>query len=483
MILSDLSIHRLFNPEPNARRDLLEGLDLSGFLKFSTARRGVDGPFSGPAVENLNSSEAFFQDAVRSIRRKALVIPNPFGGADIATRDVLVSPSDPWKSVPVFAFRFAHTETFYFLKRGHAWCHDLGLFFPSRRMLVSFQQEERHIARDCIDIQYAFQFFSDHRDEVFSSLLRTNPSTTPCMIVNSDHFAHHIWNELSVIDGLIAEGVHKEVLLLVNRRPLASLSELFPEIPKNLIVDMAGPLDEPFLFAMQQSLFVAPTGRRFIPRRLTDRILDCARARFPEEGSRAAAFRANHELVLWITVRVDARTATNLIEALAASISALLGQYPRMGVVFDGFTLPSSETLGWNQNLTDREIRTVSEIVSLVGTPFDHTVLSGKYTMEAFVWAQTADYYICPYGTAQHKISWINPVPGLVHVGENKRSVAAFDAAYHALQRGATPSFFYGTVTRTDSVANERRKDLFSYDLDVDAFAARVEAEVLGLVG
>jgi hypothetical protein len=56
------------------RRDLLEGLDLSWFSKSSIARRSSDGSSAEPLLE------AFFQDAVRSIRRKALIVPNRSGG-------------------------------------------------------------------------------------------------------------------------------------------------------------------------------------------------------------------------------------------------------------------------------------------------------------------------------------------------------------------------------------------------------------------
>jgi hypothetical protein len=474
----DISVHRLFDDDPNVPRSLLQGLNLSRFSEFDTARRGRDGPFSGIAAEKLNSCEAFFRDALRAIREKALIIPDPCGDGEVASTDVLVSPSDPWRSVPVFAFRFSHVETFYFVKRGHTWCTDIGLFFPTRRLLVSFQRDAKRIKQDLADLRQVFRFIGAHRDESSFKVVPGDPLAPPCVIVNSGHFAHHIWHELSAVEGLIAEGLHNDVLLLVNRRPLADLADLFPEIPKTSIVDMAGSEDEPFLYAMRNSLFVAPVGRRFIPRRVIERILDHGRAQFPDEYARATGFRDRHELVLWVTIRVDARTATNLVSALAASISALLRHYPGMGVVFDGFTRPSNGTFDISESLTDREERAVVEILSLVARPFDHVALSRKSTIQAFLWAEIADFYVCPYGTAQHKIAWINPVPGIVHAGENKRPVAAVDGAYHALQRGHLPAFFFGTVSRNDSVATDPRSDLLSYDLDVEAFAAFVEAAV-----
>ena len=295
-----LEVVRLFNDDRSRRPDAGQ-LDLSGFLRFLAAGRGTEGPFRGAAAEKLNHAEAFHQDAIRAIRQKALVIPDPFGGAELATRDVLVSPGEPWPSVPLFAYRFEAHETFYFLKRGLSWCMNLGLFFPARSLLVTFQHEDIRIAQDRVDLEHAFRFFARHRDEAGFRVLPAAPSNRSCVIVNSDHFAHHLWNELSVVEGIVAEGLHHDVLLLVSQSPLAHLSELFPEIPRELIVDVGTAVDAPHRYAMQRALFVAPTGRRFIPKRLPERILDCARTAFPEEAGRAAAFRENHDPIVWVT--------------------------------------------------------------------------------------------------------------------------------------------------------------------------------------
>jgi hypothetical protein len=470
----DFSVYRLFQAGQNATD--ISGLDLSEFQRFYARRRAAEGPFRGAAAEKLNEAEAFYHDAIGSIRRKALVVPSPFGRAELSTADVLVSPGEPWPSVPLFAYRFSTQETFYFLKRGLSWCMDLGLFFPARRLLVSFQQEERRLVQDRVDVRHALRFFAEHRDD------RRDPaSISPkpaSVIVNSDHFAHHLWNELSVVEGIVAEGLHHDVLMLVSQAPLASLSELFPEIPRERIVDVGTSVDAAHLYAMRRGLFVAPTGRRFVPQELIDRILARARATFVDEARRAAAFRMGHDPVVWITVRVDARTAVNLVAAVARVVEILLQRFPRMGVVFDGFTRPSTATAEWCRNLIDDERRAVASITSRVGTPFDHATLCGKFTMEAFLWAEIADYYICPHGTAQHKVAWINPIPGTVHVGDNKRPMAAFDPAYHARNRGAVPAFCYGRVVRNDSRPSDRRLDLVSYELDVDAFATAVDAHI-----
>ncbi len=480
---SDLHVHRLFQPGPGDTGDLLRGLDLAGFHQFRPGLRGADGAFRGPAAQKINASEAFFQDAVSAIRHRAIVIPSPFGGGDIATTDALVSPATPWATVPLYCYRFSQSEPFFLLKRGLSWCTDLGLYFPERHLLISFQTDDTRVAQDCADLAHAFAFFADHADVLNAREPTGSSASTPCVIVNSGHFAHHIWNELSVIEGLVAEGLHGDVRILANHSPLGDLAALFPEIPSQLVLNINGSSEELLLYAMARSWLVAPAGRRHIPQRLVTRILAHAEATYPASAAAAATFRAQHDLILWVTLRVDARTATNLTDVVATTLATLLSQHPSTGVVFDGFTLADGDILGdWSRGLIKREQRALNEILARVGTPFDYRALSGRFTMEAFLWARAADYYICPYGTAQHKVAWFTSVPGVIHAGENKRAVESQDPATYARQDGRTPRFFYGNVTRADTIGNDFRSDLFSYELDRDAFAACVAADVESLL-
>ncbi len=272
--------------------------------------------------------------------------------------------------------------------------------------------------------------------------------------------------------------------MIVSEQPLGDIATLFPEIPRAHIVRTGGASSATLLHAMTTGHFVAPTGRRFIPQALVDRVLAAAAATFPETLRDVAAFRAAHRIVLWITVRVDARTATNLVPALARAISAVLSAHPKgVGVIFDGYTLSANELANdWNGRLVAHECAAIATIVARVQTPFDHVVLAGTHTMSAFLWTQAADYYVTPYGTAQHKVAWMQPIPGVVHAGENKRAVALQDPAVYARQSGPPPRFVYGHVSRHDAIRGDARQDLFSYDLDVDGFAAVVLADIASLL-
>lgn len=462
-----LHVYRLFDPRAE-RPALAEGLDLGGLEAFRPEWRSRM-PFHGTAAASINAGEAFFDDAVDFLRRRTLPLANPFGGSPLATDDIVACPATPWATVPLYVARFAAAEPVALVKRGLSWCTDVGLVFPRRRLLVSLQAEERRMAQDIADVTHLEQWFAGQGVEAFETA-SPGASRPPCLLVTSEHVAHHLWNELSVIDGIIAAGVHHDLHLLVNRAPIAAIPALFPELHAAQVETLSGPPDAPMRGARERGWSVVPAGRRHLASSMIERVLRVARASHADAAATAAAFRARHDVVLWLTLRLDARTATNLVEALGRLVTAVRSRYPRLGVIVDGFTLPAGADAGWNEAVIDRERRTLPALLDAFGNQ-PAVVVAGQATTEACVWAAVADYYVTPYGTAQHKVAWINPVPGLVHAGENKRAVAFTDAGLYARQAGAEPAFFFSPVTRRD-VAPDARQDLQSYTLDIDAFVA-----------
>jgi hypothetical protein len=472
---SGLQVYRVFHSDavvPSSAADM----DFTGFDCYRGEHRGAGG-FSGPAARLLNHGEAFFMDAVRCVREGFLQVSSPFGGGQLASSDVLAWPATPWDTVPLYAFRFVDREPFYFFKRGLSWCTDIGLLFPRRSLLVSFQEEERRVAQDITDVEHAMRAFGERHETVAACLLAPSEKQRTCVILNSHHFGHHVWNELSALEGLVAAGLSESITVLANREPVAPIADLFPEIPRTSVVGLDGPAEEPMRIAMTQGLLAAPVGRRHVPQELIRRILKYAAGALPQVVAHVEEFRARHDFVLWATLRLEARTAVNLLDVLAASIRSLRQRHASLGVIIDGFTVPANVPKGWNEELIAAEVRAVPALLAAIGTPVEHVVLPGRPTLEALLWSQAADYYICPHGTAQHKVGWFNPVKGIVHVGDNKRPQVASDPCYHVLQRGALPRFVYGTVTRRDGIG-DLRTDLLSYQLDPDAVVEALDADL-----
>lgn len=466
-----LHVYRVFEPN-HVPPDAAAGLDFSAFAAFRAEVREAR-PFDGAAAPRINRGEAFFRDAADCVRRRSFVVPNPCGPGLLSTTDVVVRPSLPWTTVPLYVYVFPAPEPFYVIKRGLSWCTDLGLVFPERRLFASFQPQDRWMAQDTADVESVLAWLAARDRSVAVSAAHSRPRHDgPWILLTSEHFAHHLWNELSVVEGLVSEGLHAGVGLLVNRQPVAPLIDLFPELAPTQIQVIDGPPDAPMEAARRRGLFVAPAGRRHLPGGLVDRLMRVARATHPEAVAESATWRARHRLILWVTIRLDVRTATNLVAALRHALAALCGRETSVGLIVDGFTRPDGVDADWNGEIIARERQAAAELVASAGVA-DHVVLIGRSTSEAFVWAAAADYYICPYGSAQHKVAWINPVPGLVHAGENKRPVASVEAGFHARQTGALPTFFFSAVTRRD-IAPDPRQDLWSYDLDIEAFTQAV---------
>lgn len=464
-----LQVYRLFSDD--ALPADAAGLDLHAFDDYRPDRREA-GPFHGPAAARLNAGEAFVADAVTAVRTGGLRIGNPFGAGTCTSHDLVSCPSTPWTSVPLYIARFSGQEPFALVKRGLSWCTEIGVVFPRRSLLVSFQVEDRRMAQDVADVEHAERWFAALGQSAFEARDRGASPTAAAIPLTSGHFAHHIWNELSVVQAVIDAGLHAHVRLLAAEQPIAPLATLFPEIPPSAIDVVNDGPDAAMRLALQQRSAVAPAGRRHVPASLVERVLRVARMMHPEAAAAAEAFRRRHPFVLWITVRMEARTATNLVTALGALVRAVAYARPGLGVVIDGFTTPFGADQYWNQAFIAAEREVLPELASLM-PGVDHVALIGQPTTEAFVWAGIVDYYVCPYGSAHHKVAWINPVPGVVHAGENKRAVSTTDAGFYVRQTGALPHFFFSPITRTDE-KRDLRTDLLSYDLDVPAFTSAV---------
>lgn len=462
-------VHRLFHdgaPPPEAA-----GLDLRAFDAYRPHRHEA-GAFTGPAAAPINAGEAFVADAVDAVRTGAMRIGNPFGVGSCTTNDLVACPSTPWTSVPLYVARFDGSEPFALVKRGLSWCTTLGVVFPRRSLFLSFQAEDRRMAQDVADIEHADQWFEALGEAAFEPARRPVAQPTLAITLTSGHFAHHLWNELSVVQAVVDAGLADRVRLLAAEQPIAPLATLFPEIPPAAVDVVAAGPEGAMRLALRRRYAVAPAGRRHVPQPLVDRVLRVARALHPEAVAAADTFRRRHPFVLWITVRMDARTATNLVDALGAMVRAVAAARPGLGVIVDGFTTPSGADPFWNHEFIAAEREILPAVAAQLGA-VEHVALIGRPTTEAFVWTTIADYYVCPYGSAHHKIAWLNPVPGLVHAGENKRAVSTTDAGFYVRKQGALPHFHFSAVTRMDA-KRDLRSDLLSYDLDVAAFTAAV---------
>jgi hypothetical protein len=108
-------------------------------------------------------------------------------------------------------------------------------------------------------------------------------------------------------------------------------------------------------------------------------------------------------------------------------IDSLHKQFPKLGEVFDGFSLPADRSV----QLADRqeyaeiineENAVVNEVVEKLHDRQDGIGtfnIVGSSILDANLWAHAIDVYVSPFGTVQHKVGWLANKPGIIHTNQS----------------------------------------------------------------
>ena len=84
-------------------------------------------------------------------------------------------------------------------------------------------------------------------------------------------------------------------------------------------------------------------------------------------------------------------------------IDSLHKQFPKLGVVFDGFSLPADRSV----QLADRQ--EYAEIINEENAVVNEVVEK----------PHAIDVYVSPFGAVQHKIGWLANKPGIIHTNQS----------------------------------------------------------------
>jgi len=174
--------------------------------------------------------------------------------------------------------------------------------------------------------------------------------------------------------------------------------------------------------------------------------------------------KSKYHPLLWVGIRVGNRAWTNQVDGLSRVIACLQEEYPRLGVVFDGFSLPADMSAqSGEQQGYDGILAQENEIVNgIVANLRQRQVAVGVFNIiglsihDANVWAHAIDVYVSPYGSLQHKVGWLANKPGLVHTNETLlQSPAKY--VWAAVENGIPPRYVRAaSVTDIKSEPEER---------------------------
>jgi hypothetical protein len=404
------------------------------------------------------SGEAYLKFCREFIEAGGLTLKSPWTGDEARTTQSIVYPSQPWK-VCRYAYRFDFLEPLYVIISGFGDCRVSGVLFPLRNVFFSFSSSDEQNANLFEEIRYFREYVVRYYD-IFANSYGFGRLG---FLLQSSHFAHSIWNELSAVDGLV-DLIPRSAVVHIAHEPVGAIDELFPELVDSRIARYPNMPIEQFLISAQAEgqLFV-PIGRTHIPQSLLSRIHDVARRRFPSDVDFSIKIRSENDLVLWATLREEGRIWKNQADILCDIINQLAGSSYRIAVIFDGFTPGYRQSAGHAELQREREI--LKQIVSATSSEVHFISLIGAQLQQAFVWGSIADFYIAHHGTIQHKIGWLHDLPGIAHRAVTPGFHPSRMLALRAASDNRLPHYVYGRPIDHEVRPGDARNDLVSYTL------------------
>ncbi len=398
-------------------REYLVGAGISPQYLFANLRKTI----RGGHLDAL----AFQKTAISS---RTVYAYCPFTGRLLKSKHSLLA------NINIIFYRFHCQQVFYIVTAGIDGFKKNALYFPAFELIVSTGAAWTFEEDDLFELKARVVTHSSSCYKYLSSTDAVRKKTAIC--IGFFHFAHHFWNELAGIDRLCKQNLLKSVeKLFVLREPLGKIDQIFPEIQREKIQRVED-TDTMFREIITQNYFMVRIGNDSASSNLQRRVHRVASANCPPETlDKVAAVKKMYSPLLWVGIRIGSRTCLNQAAGLSELISSLHAEFPRLGVVFDGFSLPAdrSET-SKNNGEYDHLIQKEKEIVTDIIERLEHTFgkpsvfnIIGSSIFEANVWAHAIDVYVSPYGTLQHKVGWFANKPGIIHANQ---TVLAYPPRY-----------------------------------------------------
>jgi hypothetical protein len=324
------------------------------------------------------------------------------------------------------------------------------------------------------------------------------------VLLGHPNFAHHLWNELSALHLYCASRAPqaKPLNLRVIYEPLLPVA-LFTA-GTAITVEKVDSFER--LVGLQDTL-VTRLGSTQIPRALRDKVAGLVDAR-GEASTASSLFGCSP--VIWLSVRLDARTVDNQTEFLHALVSRVASEYPQAGFILDGFSYPNDfgsaiyqqTDGGANEQSTANRTpgadgflasamktreREITGHVEQLQQAFVHSIanpvisVSGLALADALGLASKADYYVCHAGTLQHKVAWIYNTHGFVHSNRTGVQKGAQKWLADQLEGGVAPGMLSQDYVEDLETIRAPNKVQRNRDYHIDDIEAAVEQVIADL--
>lgn len=329
---------------------------------------------------------------------------------------------------PVYCYRFVGDEVFYLIIGGTGGSK-LFIYIPRLELIIRFR--EVNISPEVVINKlktYCVTFFNQ------VSFYITDDSKKDIALIVGDlkNIGHHIWNELSAIQNMCDTGIINKISkVFIGVHEFLNIEDIFPEL-SGKVVRCSTEIEFFRLLIEKNYISVRVTGK-LIQHKLADRIYKTSVQKCDNEFIELVKQVENqHFPLLWIQVRNFRVKWLSQVEGLASLIRQLSDDFPNLGVVFDGWSLPErQEHRGIVVSKIRKEKSCMENIINLLPEGIGIYSTIGDPIYKTIVWAYAVSLYVVPMGSGIALIRWIANKRGVVY--GNKSYFNLFEVQMNSL--------------------------------------------------
>ena len=313
---------------------------------------------------------------------------------------------------PVYCYRFVGDEVFYLIIGGTGGSK-LFAYIPRIELIVILRNVNIPPYEVINKLKaYCVTFFR----QVSFYITDDSPKEIAVIVGDLKNIGHHIWNELSAIQNLCDTGtINKISQVFIGIHEFLNIEDVFPEL-SGKVIRCSTELDFFRLVIENNYISVRVTGK-LIQNQLAERIyktsvLKCD-SDFLEQVER---LKQQHFPLLWIQVRNFRVKWLSQVDGLASLIRKLYDDFPNLGVVFDGWSLPErQEHSGIVVSKIRKEKACMENIVNLLPQEIGVYSTIGDPIYKTIVWAYAVSLYVVPMGSGLALIRWVANKEGVIY--------------------------------------------------------------------
>ncbi len=334
-----------------------------------------------------------------------------------------------------FCYRFLGNEVFY-LMVGCPNGEKLFAYFPRCELIINFSPNLVGFAQPVPSVNKLKSYMVCSWSKVIN-YISTPDKQVVDVIGLGFNIGHYLWQDLVGIHVLLEnEMLHKLDRVLTGPGDYFSSKDIFPEIPPDKFIEVEDVRDV-FEKVIENNYVALRVNGIFIKEQLIDRIRQVSYQKCsPEFLQKVEEAKKQCFPLLGFQIRAknSRRIWLSQVEGIANIINHLYADYPKLGIVFDGWSITGKEDESsscWS--MIDAEKATMDDIVAAI--PGEVPVYSaiGATTFQTTVWHQNIELTIAPLGAGLLYPSWIANNPTVVHASTlilKNFQIAATSATY-----------------------------------------------------